>query len=47
MMPPINSPIDTLIAFVIVFVAGVLSTTAILKYIDRLKAAAIRPAGAA
>ncbi|MFM0642189.1 hypothetical protein PQQ63_36490 [Paraburkholderia metrosideri] len=44
MFPPVNSPIDTLIAFAIVFVAGVLSTTAILKYIDRLKAAAVRPA---
>jgi hypothetical protein len=43
MMPPINSPIDTLIAFAIVFVAGVLSTTAILTYIDRLKAAARTP----
>ncbi|MDR5855988.1 hypothetical protein P9239_17925 [Caballeronia sp. LZ062] len=44
MMLPINSPIDTLIAFAIVFLSGVLSTTTILEYIDRLKAAAMRPA---
>ncbi|WP_155836852.1 hypothetical protein [Paraburkholderia mimosarum] len=43
MMSPINSPIDTLIAFAIVFATAVLSTTAILKYVERLKAAGRAP----
>ncbi|HDR8925979.1 TPA: hypothetical protein QDB26_004771 [Burkholderia vietnamiensis] len=43
MFPPVSSPIDTLIAFAIVFVAAVLSTTALLAYVDRLKAKAASP----
>lgn len=39
MVPPINSPIDTLIAFAIVFAVAVLSTAAVLTYVGRLKAA--------
>jgi hypothetical protein len=43
MMPPINSPIDTLIAFAIVFATAVLFTSAILKYVERIKAAGRAP----
>lgn len=43
MMPPINSPIDTLIAFAIVFATAVLSTAAMMTYIARLKAAGRAP----
>ena len=32
-----NSPLDTLAAFAIVFVAGVLSTTVLSKYIDKVR----------
>ncbi|CAB3808145.1 hypothetical protein LMG28688_06698 [Paraburkholderia caffeinitolerans] len=32
-----NSPLETLAAFAIVFVAGVLSTTVLGKYIDKVR----------
>lgn len=36
-MPPIFSPLDTLIAFAIVLTVGILSTISLSAYIEKLK----------
>jgi hypothetical protein len=38
-----NSPLETLAAFAIVFVTGVISTIGLAKYVDKIKRNAARP----